>query len=348
VNVGRQLDAMVASGVESLRISFDWAQAEPYASCTDVPPVDAGQFDCIGGVPIRFAFTDKIVALAAKRRLTILPIVFDAPAWGAKTVTPGDYPLPASDGLYAQFLSALVSRYGPHGSFWAANPTIPSVPIRMWQIWNEPSLELYWPIQPFAASYMALVGAAHDAIKAIDPGAKVVLAGMPNFVWNYVSQIYAVRGSKRMFDAVAVHPFTAEPAGVITILQRVRKVMDRAGDNRKPILATEVSFPSAEGKSSQHFGFETSEAGQASKLAQLLPMLAADRGKLRLLAFYHYNWLTRDINGDKSFSFAGLFSFRRNTFSIIAKPAYAAFRSAALVMEGCRVKATVASNCARR
>ena len=119
--------------------------------------------------------------------------------------------------------------------------------------------------------------------------------------------------SKQYFDAVAVHPFTAQPAGVITILQRVRDVMDRAGDTAKPILATEISFPSAQGKSSQHFGFETTEAGQAAKLAQLLPMLAADRSKLHLLAFYHYTWLSRDIPGGKTFTFAGLFRFRRHT-----------------------------------
>jgi hypothetical protein len=217
----------------------------------------------------------------------------------------------------------------------------------MWQIWNEPSLELYWPIQPFATSYMALVHAAHDAIKRLDPGAKVVLAGMPNFVWDYVSQIYAVKGAKSLFDVVAVHPFTAQPAGVITILQRVRAVMNRAGDRRKPILATEVSFPSAQGEASQHFGFETTEAGQAANLAQLLPMLAAGRTKLGLLGFYHYTWLSRDIPGDKSFAFAGLFRFRRHTFKIVPKPAYAAFKSAALAMEGCRMK-VVANRCARR
>ena len=279
--------------------------AEPYATCAEVPPADTGTFDCIGGVPINFQPTDKLVALAAKRGMTLLPVVFDAPSWAAKTVTPGDFPLPASDDLYANFMTALVRRYGPHGSFWAANPRLRPVPIRMWQIWNEPSLELYWPIQPFADSYVALVHAAHDAIKQIDPGAKIVLAGMPNFVWDYVSQIYDVSGSKQFFDVVAVHPFTAEPAGVITILQRVRDVMDRAGDGSKPILATEVSFPSAQGKSSQHFGFETTEAGQASKLSQLLPMLAANRNKLHLLGFYHYTWLSRDIRGGKSFSFSG-------------------------------------------
>jgi hypothetical protein len=149
-------------------------------------------------------------------------------------------------------MSELVARYVPGSTFWAANPGMPPVPIRMWQIWNEPSFELYWAIQAFASSCMALVHAAHDAIKRLDPGAKVVLAGMPNFVWDDVSQIYAVSGATSDFDVVAVHPFTAQPASVITILHRVGAVVNRAGDKHKPILATEVSFPSAQGEASHH------------------------------------------------------------------------------------------------
>ncbi len=124
--------------------------------------------------------------------------------------------------------------------------------------------------------------------------------------------------------------------------------MDAAGDRNKPIIASEVSFPSALGKSSQHFGFETTEAGQASRLGALLPMLAADRKKLRLLAFYHYTWLSRDIPGGKTFTFGGLFRFKLHTFTIVAKPAYPVFRAAALRIEGCRQKARVATRCAKR
>ena len=95
VSLAHQLDLMVASGVESLRTVFDWSHAEPYATCAEIPPADAGKFDCISGVPINFQPTDKIVALAAKRGMTLLPVVFDAPPWAAKTVMPGDFPLPS-------------------------------------------------------------------------------------------------------------------------------------------------------------------------------------------------------------------------------------------------------------
>jgi polysaccharide biosynthesis protein PslG len=346
VNLGHQLDVMVASGVESLRVEFDWNAAQPYAKESDVPAAKRKNFTIIGGVPTSFASTDGIVGLAAKRGLSILGVVLVTPTWAAGTHLPATYNLPASNSTYAHFLTALVQRYGPNGSFWREHPTIKPVPIRMWQIWNEPNLQLYWPDTPFAPGYVAMLSAAHAAIKDADPGAKVVLAGMPNFVWDDLATIYAVHGARRLFDAVAVHPFTSQPAGVITILQKVRDVMNKNGDSRKPMLATEVSWPSSVGKSSQSFGFETTEAGQASRVAALLPTLASDRKRLGLSGFYWYTWVGRELRGDKSFSFAGLFRLRNNKF--VAKPAYTSFRRAALSIEGCKVKSSVATRCARR
>jgi hypothetical protein len=271
VNLGHQFDVMAASGVGSLRMAFVWAAAEPYRSWAEVPHAKLAQFKDVDNVPISFTATDAVVGLAAQHRLSILPVILGTPGWAAGASAPGSYSLPCSNETYARYVGALVRRYGPHGSFWSTHPQIRRVPIRMWQVWNEPNLDLYWPIQPFESSYVALLRAAHDAIKRADPGAKVVLAGMPNFVWQYVADIYAVPGARKLFDAVAVHPFTAQPAGVITILQRVRDVMNQAGDSHKPMLATEVSWPSSVGESSQDFGFETTEAGQASRLAALLP-----------------------------------------------------------------------------
>ncbi len=37
VDLGHQFDLMVANGVESVRMAFSWAAAQPYASSADVP-----------------------------------------------------------------------------------------------------------------------------------------------------------------------------------------------------------------------------------------------------------------------------------------------------------------------
>ncbi len=344
VNVGGQLDKMVSAGVESLRVVFNWSYAQPYKTWAQVPAADASDFTDVGGIPTRFDQMDEIVRLAAQRRMTILPTVLYAPGWASAPHPSSTYGRPSSDAAYANFMSALVKRYGPNGTFWQT--TSPIVPVRLWQIWNEPNIKVFWPTQPFAPSYVALLRAAHNAIKRADPGAKVVLAGMPNASWISLQRIYKVAGSRGLFDVVAVHPYTKQPQGVITILRKVRAVMNHAGDGRKSIIADEISWPSSLGQTrhTEGFDFATTPSGQAKNIAAMLPMLARDRRSLGLLSFYYYTWAGAEVRGGLAFDFAGLFRFSHGQF--IVKPAYNAFRTAALSLESCRQKGSVATSCA--
>lgn len=353
VNLNRQLSTMVSSGVESLRAVFNWGTMQPYPNWSEVPVDQQSHFSDAGGLPFDFRAADRIVGAASQHGLTILPVVLFAPHWAAAPDTPsGAFDRPASAQTFAEFTAVLVQRYGPNGTYWRAHPRTRKVPIRMWQIWNEPNLPQYWPQDTGnstadVAQYVDLVHAAHDAIKGSDAGAKVVLAGLPNDSWTYLRKLYSVPGARNYFDVAAVHPFTKTPKGVMEILGFVRQAMNRARDGRKPIIASEVSFPAAIGQPvRQKFGFETTEAGQARDLAQLLPMLAAHRRALRLIGFYHYNWVTHKHSGDTSFDFAGLFKLAG--WRLVAKPAYQAFRTAALAMESCRVKGPLATQCRRR
>ena len=328
VNISRQLGSMVASGVESLRVSVDWSTAQP----TQAGPIDFSQLD-------------RIVGPAAAHDLSVLPVVEYAPRWDA--LQPGNRasatrsPVP-----YAAFMAALARRYGPHGTYWSAHPQYPPKPIRMWQIWNEPNFSSYWSEQPFAPSYVRLVGAARSALRAVDPGAEVVLAGLPNFSWQYLAQIYRVPGARSLFDLVAVHPYTAQARGVITILSRVRAVMNRFGDRAKPMLATEVSWPSSDGRASDQFGIGTNEAGQASRLREVMPLLAQDRAKLGLAGFYWYTWMGDEgPTATYAFDYAGLLRYVSGQIS--AKPALAVFQRGALAIEGCARKAGSAGTCAQ-
>jgi hypothetical protein len=345
IDISRQMDKMVSSGVESVRVVFDWQATQPYEHWADVPPADAAQFTDVGGVPTKFGQLDELVGLAAQHGLRVLPVVIYTPAWDAAPHPPTAFATPRRTGPYAAFVAALVQRYGPHGTFWSRGA--PRVPLRMWQIWNEPNISTFWPPRPFAPSYVALLRAAHTAIKRADPGAKVVLAGLPNFSWVQLGVIYRVHGARRQFDVAAVHPYTAKPQGVITILNRVRNVMDRAGDTHKPILADEVSWPSSLGKVANGGGFDiaTTEAGQARKIAALLPLLGLNRARLNLLGFDYYTWAGTERRDGLAFGFAGLFRFSAGSF--VAKPAFFTFRRSALALEGCKIKGDVATACAR-
>ncbi len=345
VDFAHQTALMVKSGVQGVRVAFSWPLAQPYQSWADVPAGQQSQFQSgPGNVPTSFTATDEIVGLAARRGLTVLPTILYAPGWDAAP-NPGSFSPPATPGPYANYLTALIGRYGPHGSFWASNPGIPRLPIRMWQIWNEPNLSTYWT-QPFARTYVSLLRAAHAAIKRADPGAKVVLAAITNRAWIYLRQIYQVPGARSLFDVIAVNGFTSTPSNEIEFLHLVRRAVNGDGGQRTPLLATEVSWTSAQGKTNDQLDWNTTESGQAADIAALLPMLSAQRTALGLIGFYYYTWMGQEYHNAPAFNFAGLLRYASNG-SIAVKPALGAFARGALTLEGCRTVGSLAGHCAK-
>jgi hypothetical protein len=80
------------------------------------------------------------------------------------------------------------------------------------------------------------------------------------------------------------------------------------------------------------YDFQTTPVGQARRVAQVLPLLARNRRRLDLAAFYYYDWAGQDRPNYIVFDFSGLVHWDGASFS--AKPALAAFTRAALAMEG--------------
>ncbi len=329
VNLVPTFTRMEASGVETVRTTFNWAAAQPYRDS----PIDFGQ-------------TDALVGDAAARGMTVLPVIIYTPSWDAAPHDPGTLATPVDDAPYAAYAAALVHRYGPHGSYWSSHPGTRRQPIRRWQIWNEPNFNYYWR-PPFAETYVRLLAAAHAAIHAADPGAQVVLAGFPNLAWKDLDTIYSVHGAAHDFEIVAVHPYTEQPANVVRFLQYVRNSMRRHGDVRKPLLVTETGWNSSDGqRPADNYCCQTSEGGQTAKVKALMPLLAAHRKAMNLLGFYFYTWAGNEHAGAPSFNFAGLFDDVNARLS--AKPVYYVFRRGALALERCRSKGATAGTCVRR
>lgn len=354
VNASDQFNLMAQDGVQSVRFVVNWGVMQPYASFAQVPAASRSSFVNVGGIPTNFSTLDQQVGLAAAHDMTVLAQVIAAPSWDTLkrrcTVPPAKdaraagvplaataaaacswVPVPAKDGPYGKFLKALIGRYGPHGSFWAANPRIPRHPVRMWEIWNETNFYYNWP-QPFARSYVQLLRVAHAAVKSADPGAKVVLSGFPNYAWTYLSEIYKL-GGRQLFDVVDIHPYTKLVPDVIRFLRLVRAQMNRSGDRHKPIIVGEFTWPSSVGHdvSQSYFDIETTEAGQAQRLSAVLPLLARYRTQLNLLGLYYYTWISQEYAGAPSFAYSGLLADRDN--AIVAKPALTAFARTALSLE---------------
>jgi hypothetical protein len=345
VQLEPELDAMVGQGVQSLRVLFDWAQAQPYASEANVPLTERQRFTHDeGGVPTDYTLTDRVVAAAAQRHMSVLPVILIAPPWDARHPKDDAAP-PKHNSAYANFVTALAKRYGPGGAFWSERSDLPVQPIRQWQFWNEPSLTYFWDDRPWQKPYVALLRAARNAVKAVDPGSTVVLAGLPNKSWPDLESIYKVGGARKLFDAVALHPFTGRSNGVITILDKAREVMRRYGDNKKPLMVTELSWTTALHKTEWTYGNETTEAGQAKRLSAAMELLAKNRKRLHLLRVYWYTWLTMDKDPNYPFDYAGL-SRLESDGTIVRKPGYEALRRTALGLEGCKSKSGVADRCA--
>jgi len=332
VDLSSELGVMRRTGVGTVRVTFSWAYAQRYRTAAQVPAAERPGFVDEGGVPTDWAVTDNVVRLAAVQGVEVLPVLLAAPSWTAtrpraRISPPKDYR------AYGRFVTAAVKRYGPNGRFWAQNPTVPRTPIRNWQVWNEPNGPLFWPGGTIK-QYVALLKQGSSAIRRADRGAKVVLAGLFRYSPPALRAIYRGK-ARRMFDVVAIHPFTSKLSNVQKILRDVRTVMKRYRDRRKPLWLTELSWSSALGKVKEEYGFERTEQGQAAELTRAFTTLARKRRSLRLQRVYWYNWMgVEEPQQNFPFDYAGLrgVKYTRQTFD---KPALAAYRKVAASLRQC-------------
>jgi polysaccharide biosynthesis protein PslG len=316
--LAQQWPRMAASGVESARVVFSWADAQP-----------------LPGGPFDFSRTDQLVAGASAHQIDLLPVVIYAPPWARADLSQPSSP-PAHEADYAAYLQALVGRYGPGGSFWSEHPELPPRPVRAWQIWNEPQLRYQWSTPGFAQGYGALLRASYQALKAADPGCTVVLAGATNFSWRAIATLYARGGIHGFFDVAAVHPYTSNPKNVVRVVRLVRKVLRRHGDGRLPIWVTELGFPASKGRVRSRNSLQTTPRAAARRLTRAYSLLIARRSNPRLLVgrAYWYTWAS-SYGGTDIFSFSGLWRFD-GLSGFRPQRQLAAYVHSARLHEGCR------------
>jgi hypothetical protein len=307
--VASEVRVMADSGVTALRVPFYWNRIEP----------ERGKFD--------FSGIDPFVEATARAHIELLPIVLRAPAWAAAHPKLTNSP-PAGTRDYAAYLTALIERYGPSGSFWSDHSDLPKQPIEAWQIWNEPNHDHYWSDQPYAAGYVRLARAARTAIKKADPEALVVASGFADRSWESIAQIYRA-GAKGVFDAVAIHPYTYEVSNVLRIVRYARRSLRQAGDGDRPLWLTEVTWSSGKRPGHQPHPFETTPKDQARRLGEALPLLIRQREGLGIDRIFWENWISTDSNHANPFDFSGLRVLESNG-SVRVKPAFAVFRRIAL------------------
>jgi hypothetical protein len=318
----QQWSLMARTGVESVRTVFSWARAQPEPGVTD------------------FAYTDRIVRLAARHQIELVPVVGTAPAWAAvDPFAQGSPPQYASD--YTAYQTALIRRYGPAGSYWTEHPDLPRLPIRSWQIWNEPHLNLWWNTDgrspdAWVREYAQLLKASKAAIDAADPGATVVLAALADFAWRHLARLSRF-GVGRYYDVAAINLFTARSAYVMKGVRLVRRAMRRGGAARKPVWLTESTWPAGKGRVSRpqaawQRGWYTTDVGMAQRLKRIYTLAIKNRRRLRLEKVVWYTWSSA-YSDDDLFDYSGLLRFSGGEYE--ARPALFAYAASARRYQGC-------------
>ena len=316
-----QWDLMASSGVETVRTVFDWSEAQPKGR----------------GTAFDFERTDGVVRRAALRNLDVLPIVFYAPRW-ARAYRDRFTSPPKSRADYVTYLAALVERYGPEGTFWSDHPELPKRPLREWQIWNEPHLPAYWDAPEngpygYAKNYPLLLRASYNIVKSLDPGAKIVLAGLTQRAWEEIEVLYR-RGIKRYFDVAALQIFPQTVKRSVKATKFFRDAIRKRGDGRKPIYLTEITWPASKGRT-QGIKYQSQETprGMAAKLSQMYRAMVTRRRSLGVGKVFWYTWSSPYGRGGSIFNYAGLQRFDEGGFE--PQPALGAYQRSARRFQGC-------------
>ena len=308
---------MARVGIGSIRTSVSWAEVEPFPGLFDWGKLDA------------------TVRLATRSGIEVVPVLHRTPTWLAKRPTTLPVRSESQRAAWRRFLREAVQRYGPGGQFWlehgpsSLDPLDPQ-PIRFWQIWNEPNYFYFaTPVSP--QRYANLLKISAPEIKAVDPGARVIMGGLIAYpdpyprgmtATRFLRAIYRVDGIANTFDGVAVHPYVPRARNLRRALRPLRRILIRNGERTTGLWITEMGWGSQE--RSGNF-IERGASGQTRQLRAAYHYLTSPaRRWLRLSRTYWFSW--KDAPGP-SCSFCDSVGLLRYGSEFAPKPAWRVFRN---------------------
>jgi hypothetical protein len=305
-------ERMRDGGVGTLRVPIRWRDVQP--SPTNY----------------RWEEPDEVIGEAAAHGVRVLAVIHGRSPQGLRTP-----PTRSADrDAFRRLMAQLVARYGPGGEYWEGDYLLQyplalgeHVPVTIWQLGNEPNGRHHWGGRPSPRAYGRLLLAGARGVRGVHRGAEIVLGGMfgtPSGrgsvrAWRFLDRMYRVKGIKRAFDTVGVHPFSPHMRGIRYQMRRIRAVMVRRKDRRAGIRVTELGWGSASGGHQLNKGLK----GQARMLRRSFGLLRKYRKRWRVRGVNWFSW--QDGNSPCGFCpSAGLFS--GGPGSRTPKPAWGAFR----------------------
>ena len=167
------------------------------------------------------------------------------PDWALEPVEGGGIP-PIDLEAYASFMATVARRYRGQ--------------VQAYIVWNEPNLSREWTGRPpDPTAYTALLCRAYAALKAADPGATVVSAGLAPTNGGdgalddrlFLQEMYEV-GAGACLDALGAHAYGfghppddlrgAHDGLNLARLMDLREIMEAKGGSARPVWITELGW----------------------------------------------------------------------------------------------------------
>lgn len=234
-DMDRTVSLMQSAGVKWVRTNVGWNGIEPNSK---------GSYNSGYLSDIDYAI-GKVRAAGID---VVMPVSDGVPCWASadpsKNCTTKVYNKrykPANMQDYADFFSFVANRYAAMG-------------VHVYEVWNEPNLEWFWPSGVSPADYTNMLRAAYPAIKQGDPQATVMVGGVSQNDYDFIQGIYAA-GGRQYFDAMGSHiypngdPYNCwnssngrKATDALCSVEEIRNVMVSNGDSAKEIWITEYGF----------------------------------------------------------------------------------------------------------
>ncbi|MCY3912278.1 MAG: O-antigen ligase family protein [Chloroflexi bacterium] len=241
--VERELELLARAGIGLIRQEIQWVEIEPHAKGVYID--NHGEDS--------WAKFDRIVDLAQRFDIEVLARLDRPPPWATPGFNPQDHPsiqMPPADFTdFADVAAAVAARY--RGK------------VTYFQIWNEPNLFGEWGGRPpDPADYLDMLREVGAAVRAANPDAVIVLAGLAPTIETgpdnlsdllFLERLYQL-GAKGSFDVASSMsyglftgprdprieaPRTNFPRAVLW-----REIMEAHGDAGTPIWASEYGWMS--------------------------------------------------------------------------------------------------------
>lgn len=255
----------------------NWATVEP----------EMGEF--------RWVDPDNVVEAFSDQGIKILMRIHGTPSWARPVDSSYTHP-PEDVEDFAKFMAALASRYKGQ--------------VSAYEIWNEPNLSYEWGnLPPDPKAYTAMLKAAYQAVKAVDPEALVITGGLATTGGgsptaygdlDFLQDLYGA-GAGDYFDAVGSHPYTfgrspheTDPWGLsLSRVDEQYEVMTAHGDGEKPIWITELGWVvQSNWDLGEHQDISVSEAQQAEYLVDAYATVMRARPYVRGLFLFNLDFST--------------------------------------------------------